>query len=393
MDILDWIVIVVVVAAAIHGLRLGAAVQVLSFAGALVGLVIGVALVGAAAPHVHTPFTRTFVSLLLLLLPCGIVWGIGRHLGVKLWGKLQGHSLAHIDAAAGAAIAVAGTLVFCWLVAAVLINSPVQAISSQIQNSAIIQGVSNVMPQIPSELASVERLLNENGFPIVLQTGSVAPVSLPSAAAVRSAVSADGSSTVQVTAYGCANGTIVEKGSGFVVAPGLVVTNAHVVAGSNHIVVTDEAGYHDATAIYFDPKYDLSVLRVANLMDRPVRLDPHYVTRGAKGAVLGFPLGLSTFRARPAGVLGLIDATGLDIYGNVYTTREMYEIQSLVEPGNSGGPLVEPNGLVIGVVFSRQASNSHIGYALASPGVIARVHRAERQPAGTEASTGACLSG
>jgi S1-C subfamily serine protease len=393
VDLLDWIVILLVIAAAIHGLRLGAAVQILSFAGALVGLVLGVVLVTAIAPHVHTNFTKTFVSLLLLILPCGIIGGVGRQLGAKLWGKIRGHALARLDAAAGAAIAMAGTLVFVWLLASVMVNSPVPTIASQIENSSIIQGVADLMPPIPQELSSIERLLSANGFPLVLtQIGPVTPVKLPSAATVRAAVERDGRSTVQISAFGCDSGLLVEKGSGFVVAAGLVVTNAHVVAGSNHIVVSDEAGYHDAVPILFDPKYDLAVLRVAQLSDPPLRLDPQYVPRGVRAVVLGYPLGRPTLNAQAAGVLSRMDATGYDIYGNALTTRWMYEVQSLVRQGNSGGPLVEPSGIVIGVVFSRQSDNDHIGYALASPGVLQRVLQADHEPAGFQVGTQNCLS-
>ncbi len=393
MDLLDWIIILLVVAAAIHGLRLGAAVQILSFAGAIVGLVIGVVLVSAIAPHLHTNFTKTFVSLLLLLLPCGIFGGVGRQLGARLWGKIRGHAIAHLDAAAGAAIAMAGTLVFVWILASVMVNSPVPTISSQIENSSIIEGVANVMPPIPQELSSIERLLSADGFPLVLtQIGPVTPVKLPPQATVRAAVEKVGMSTVQVTAFGCGAGLLVEKGSGFVVAPGLVVTNAHVVAGSNRVVVSDEAGYHNAYPVLFDPKYDIAVLRVSQLSDPPLHLDPTYVNRGVDAVVLGYPLGRPSLNAQPAGVLTRIDATGYDIYGNQLTTRWMYEIQSLVRQGNSGGPLVEPNGTVIGVVFSRQSDNDHIGYALASPGVLSRVVQAEHEPIGHHAGTQSCLS-
>ncbi|MHB1986398.1 MAG: MarP family serine protease [Acidimicrobiales bacterium] len=392
MDLLDWIVVLLVAGAAIHGLRLGAAVQVLSFVGALVGLVIGIVLVSAVTPHLHGQFTRSFVSLLLLLLPCGIVWGAGRQLGARAWGRLQGRKLAHLDAAAGAAIAMAGTLVFVWLLASVMVNSQVRSISSQIENSAIIRGVANVMPPVPAELASVEHLLGADGFPIpVLQPGSVAPVELPASHAVAAAVRVAGSSTVRVVAYGCDHGDLVEKGSGFVVARGLVVTNAHVVAGATHIVVADEVGDHNAVPILFDPEFDLAVLRVPGLSDHPLAIDPHYVGRGTGAAVLGYPGG-GPFNSRPAGVLGLLDAEGMDIYNKSTTVREIYQIQSIVRPGNSGGPLVEPDGLVIGVVFSRATDNPDLGYALASPGVLRRVVRAERELPGISVSTGSCTT-
>ncbi len=392
MNLLDWLIVVLVLLSALHGVRVGAAVQLLSFAGALLGLVVGVAVVSVVSPHIQATFARTFVSLLLLILPCGLLGGAGRQLGAKVWGRFQGRGMAKLDAGAGAAIAMVGTLMFVWILASVMVSSPVASISNEIENSAILENLSNLMPPIPSELVSIEKLLNrDNIFPIVLNSGTIAPVRLPGSALVRQAVARIGNSTVQVTAFGCDHGDLVEKGSGIVVAPGLVVTNAHVVAGSNHVVVTDAAGYHNAYPVLFDPRYDLSVLRVANLTDRAIRLDPSYVGRGTEAAVLGFPGGRPFLNAQPAGVRGLLDATGYDIYGNVLTTREMYEIESLVRPGNSGGPLVEADGVVIGIVFSRQSSNDHIGYALASPGVLKRVREAERRPVGSRSGTGTCL--
>lgn len=394
MDLLDWIVVLLVIAAAIHGLRLGAAVQILSFAGALGGLVIGVVLVSAITPHLHGEFTRSFVSLLLLLLPCGILWTIGRQIGAHLWGRMQGHSLRYLDSAAGAAIAMAGTLIFVWLLASMMVNSQVASISNQIENSTIIRGVSKMMPSVPTALVSVERLLGKDGFPLpVIEPGSVAPVKMPSSPLVAAAVRADGSSTVKVVSSGCDDGYVIDQGSGFAVSRDLVVTNAHVIAGGKHIVVTDQEGDYDAVPIEFDPEFDLAVLRVPGLDLRPLSIDPHYVTRGTDAAVLGYPrVGYSSpFNSQPAGVLALLDATGMDIYGNKLTTREIYEIQALVRQGNSGGPLVEPNGLVIGVVFSRATDNANLGYALASPSVLKRVQQAEHEPADERANTGSCL--
>ena len=108
--------------------------------------------------------------------------------------------------------------------------------------------------------------------------------------------------------------------------------------------------------------------------------------------MLGFPGG-GPFEADPAGVLGSFQATGLDIYGTRTTSRTVYELQGLVRPGNSGGPLVEPNGHVIGVVFSRSENHPDIGYALSTPGVVSRVHQAEAAPVDQVVGTGACISG
>jgi uncharacterized membrane protein required for colicin V production len=111
MDALDVILIIVVLGAAVHGLRLGAAVQVLSFAGGFLGIVLGIVLVVVVTPHVHGVFVRTFVALLLLFVPFTIMWGVGRQLGSKIWRRLRGHRIAAVDAGSGAVIAMGSTLV------------------------------------------------------------------------------------------------------------------------------------------------------------------------------------------------------------------------------------------------------------------------------------------
>jgi S1-C subfamily serine protease len=148
-----------------------------------------------------------------------------------------------------------------------------------------------------------------------------------------------------------------------------------------------------ATPILFDPNYDLAVLRVPDLTVPPLKIDSSYVGRGAKAVVLGYPDGQATLNAQPAGVLMRFDPESPNIYNTATTQREIYELQSLVRPGNSGGPLVEPDGEVIGVVFSRDSNDSHIGFALASPGVLQRVQKAEARRIGSSVGTGSCISG
>lgn len=392
MDALDVILIVVILAAGLHGLRLGAAVQVLSFVGALLGLIGGIALAEAVTPHLHSQFARTFGGLVLLLVPAVLVWGLGRQLGARLWRRMRGHKLAAVDAGSGAAVAMAGVLVVIWLLGSMLVSSQVKVVSSQIQRSGVMRAVSRVLPPMPEELGAVERLLGENGFPLpyfgLLQPAG--PVAMPSSGLVQQAVLSGYRSTVQVIALGCGN--LVQYGSGFVVAPGLVVTNAHVIAGTDQITVKDTVEEHPATPIFYDPRYDLAVLRVPTLDDPALHLDPSYVPRGTQGAVLGFPNG-GPFQAEAAGLLMRFDPLSSDIYGTASVQRQLYEIQSLVRPGNSGGPLVEANGTVIGVVFSRDSANDRIGFALTSPGVLSRVHSAEAVPPGHQAPTGACIAG
>jgi S1-C subfamily serine protease len=392
VDALDIILVVVVLGAAMHGLRLGAAIQVLSIAGGLIGLVLGIVLVFTVLPHLHGVFVRTFVSLLLLLVPASITWGLGRQLGARIWHTLRGTRIAAVDAGSGAVIAMAGVLVMIWLLASFLADSQVSVISSQIQNSRVVRFVSGVMPQFPSELANKACLLDQTGLPIpcIGLVTPVAPVAVAGRAQVRQAVDVAGRSTVQVVATGCGN--VVVEGTGFVVAPGLVVTNAHVVAGAGSVSENDGVQSEPATVVYFDPDYDLALLRVPNLTVPSLPLAGGYVARGTKAVVLGYPGG-GPFNAQAAGVLLRFDPLSPNIYDTASTQRQIYELRALVRPGNSGGPLVEPDGEVIGVVFSRDSTNTDIGFALASPGVLQRVRAAEQRPRGTRVGTGSCISG
>lgn len=392
MDALDAILIVLVIAAAVHGVRLGAAVQVLSFAGALAGVAIGVVLVLSISPHIHSQLPKTFTALLVLILPTAAMWGLGRQLGARAWKKLRGNRFEGVDAASGAVIAMVGTLVVVWILSSILVESQVGLVATQIQDSGLIRAVDGALPPVPNELASVERLFSEHGFPLAYLEvrPSAGPVSMPDQRQFDTAVRAAAASTVKILGTGCGN--VYQYGSGFVVAPGLVVTNAHVVAGTTRIDVIDQTEYHPATPVLFDPEFDLAVLRVPTLTDPALRVDSGYVGRGAKAAVLGYPGGHG-FTAVPAGVVLRFDPPAPDIYGNNGTQRQIYELQATVRPGNSGGPLVEPNGEVVGVVFSRDASNPNVGFALASPGVEARIQAAETEPANADVGTGHCISG
>jgi S1-C subfamily serine protease len=393
VDALDVVLLVIAALAAAHGLRVGAAVQLVSFAGFLAGLAIGVVLILLIEPHLSGQLVKTFVALILLVVPATVVGGAGRQLGFGAWQALRRVRFGAADSALGAVFAVAATMIVCWLFASILVNSAYQGVSNQIERSKIIQGVERVMPPVPDSFATVERYLSADGFPQVLVNvipGSLGAVTLPSATEVRSAVGAASASTVKVVAIGCG---LEQEGSGFVAhtsdGSDLVVTNAHVVAGTKSITVEAPDGTSaPATPVLFDPRFDLAVLRTSPLGEPALSIDPSYVERGASAVVLGYPGG-GSFTYRPAGVVARFAAEGRDIYDTALTVRTVYELRAIVRPGNSGGPLVSPSGQVLGVVFSRSASNPDVGFALASPGVLARVDTALEHPGnpGTESCT------
>ncbi len=268
MTVVDVVVLVIVALAAIQGLRLGAIVQVLSFGGFLVGLYLGARLASVTVRGVHTQSTRTFVALgtmVGLAILCGVT---GRVVGNLAFRHVHKGFFGSVDSVLGVVVAVTASLLIVWLLANTLINSSSLALNSSIDRSSIIRSLDSVLPPPPSVFSRVQSFLSSEGFPPVFAQpapASAGPVSVPADAQVQEAVDRAGASTVKIVGVGCGD---IQEGSGFVVGPGLVVTNAHVVAGIADPVVADRNGSHRTSVVSFDPSFDLAVLRVSGLMSR-----------------------------------------------------------------------------------------------------------------------------
>jgi S1-C subfamily serine protease len=394
VDALDIALIALCLAAAVHGARVGALAQIAEFIGVIGGFALGATLVLVICPHVSGTITKPVVAIALLVLPAALIGVGGRQLGIRLSRALRRFRVHILDEAVGALTAIASMLVVLWLFASVLVNSPLTSVSNEIEGSAVLRGVSRVMPPIPDAFSGVERYLATTGFPQVLANivpQSSAPVQLATESEVKLLARRDARSVVKVVAYGCGG---EREGSGFVVAGGLVVTNAHVIAGTSGIQVFAMNGRSSTgVPILFDQRFDLAVLRVSQPLRVPVlRVDNSLFPRGTVAVILGYPGG-GPLVAGSAGVISLFAAQGRDIYDQSLTVRNVYELEGTVLPGNSGGPLIAADGRVFGVVFSRSTSNANIGFALAAPGVLQRVDRArldERHE--TTVSTGSCIS-
>ncbi|MHB1569114.1 MAG: MarP family serine protease [Solirubrobacteraceae bacterium] len=393
MNWIDLVIVLVLAGAALHGWQRGAALQVLALAGFWLGLLVGV-LIAPPLARLVSGSARAIV-VIAVLLGCAVALGIaGELLGLRLSGFLARLHLGALDGALGVAASLIGTLLVVWLIGNVLAASRTLGLDRALAQSRIVRTLNRALPDIPTVFAQIESYLSERGLPIVfvnVPSELLPPAKVPADPAVRAAMAAAGNSTVKVTGPAC---SLVLQGSGFVAAPHLVVTNAHVVAGDRHPRVIDRAGVHAATPVLFDPRLDLAVLRVPGLEDRPLSIDPGLVARSTTGAALGYPEN-GGLHATAAAVNGLFAATGLDIYGRALVTREVYALNARIEAGNSGGPLVSTGtatlarGTVIGVVFARSTTEPGVGYALTTPDVESALRKAQR--VGTAVSTGSCL--
>jgi S1-C subfamily serine protease len=376
VDVLDIVLIVVVVAAAIHGLRLGALMQLLTFGGFLVGIGLGLLLAVLIASPIHQGDLRGVVTLLLVL-GTAIVFGVGgRVLGGWSHIAVRRRHLGGLDGVLGVVVAVVSVLLSAWLVANLMAQSRYTWLNAQIQQSDVLRAVQRVLPPAPAEIAKVQSFLDDTGFPSVFAQFAptpAGPVKLPTNSEAQAVGQRYSASMVKVLGQACG---YLQEGSGFVVGKGLVVTNAHVVAGESATRIQVGGATYAATPVLFDPGFDLAVLRTSAPLGPSLPLDPTGVGRGTKAVVIGYPED-GPLTVGPAGVASSLTAEGRDIYNQGTVVRNVYQVDADVEPGNSGGPLLTPAGTVIGVVFSRSTVYTGVGYALASPGVLQRVHSAE----------------
>jgi Trypsin-like peptidase domain/Colicin V production protein len=390
MSWVDIVIVVWVVLAAVRGRALGALTQVLGLVGFVVGLAIGAAIAVPVAARFHVGVARTGLI-------AGIVLGVAvlAAIGGNVLGKwanvaMRRLRLGSIDALAGAAVAALGALLSAWLVAGLFTQSSVNWLAGPIQRSAVLTAIDAVMPPVPAVVARAEAFLSTDVFPVAfaeVTQPTTTSVKVPSQAAADALARSATRSVLKVEASGgCGE---QRDGTSFVIAPGLVITDAHVVAGEPALRVVTTTGTRTAQLVVFDPKLDVAILRVPGLTSPSVRLVDATATVGTPGAIVGYPGG-GPQTSQPAGVAGALSAQGRDIYGGGLVTRPIYAVTADVRPGNSGSPLVVRGGAA-GMVFSRSLAQGNLGYAIRSSALGADLHLAERT-SGT-VGNGACTPG
>ena len=388
MDLADLIIVIFLLGALLRGAEVGSLKQIFSAGGFFGGLFLGAWLQPHFIHFAHSATSRSWLTLIITLGFALIFLACGEYIGTVLKSKLEHHRADYIDRGLGSLVAAISVFVTVWLGATILLSLPYAGLQTQLRGSKIVSSLDKNLPSAPNVIASVSRIIEPNGFPQVFSGIEPAPanpnVALPPLSSLATAIAHDQASVVKIEGEGC--GGIVE-GSGFVAAPGLIITNAHVVAGVAHSYVIDKNGQHATSVMWFDPNLDLAVLAVKDLAGQALTLDDSTAPNGTAAAVLGYPGG-GDFTPKPAAVLDEFTATGRNIYDQANTNRSVYEIKADVIPGNSGGPLVTRNGAVIGVVFAQSTAYNEVGYALTMQQVTSELHQAEKH--NQSVSTGAC---
>jgi S1-C subfamily serine protease len=385
MTTIDWVIVGFTVVLAFHGYVRGFVVGILSLVGfgvgALIGTRLGPLILSQGDRSPYAPLFGLGGALLAGGVLASGLEGVGRHARRVL--RFPGLRLA--DGILGAVLTGCLGLAIAWLVGAIALQSSgSDVLRRDIQRSAILRELNRLLPPSGPILNALARV-----DPLPAVSGPAATVPAPTEAILHSrGVAAAAPSVVRLLGNACGLGI---EGSGWIAGPGLVVTNAHVVAGESDTVV--QLGGHPpdlrAAPVVFDPHNDIAVLRVPGLAGRPLRLAPH-PRAGSAAAILGYPLD-GPFDREP-GRLGETQLTSTEnAYGQGPVLREISSLRGLVRPGNSGGPMVDRGGRVVATVFAaitNPPAGQQGGFAVPNSVVAAELAKARAQR-GTVGS-GAC---
>ncbi|MGK8524283.1 MarP family serine protease [Nocardia asteroides] len=373
---LDLAVLATLVVAAVLGWRRGAIVGLPGFAGALAGAILGAALAATTLGQLAPGAVRLLLVLTVII-------------GLITFGAVAGHRAgcaaraAVSDPAAQRADALFGCLAHALAVPLVvwLFTAPLES-ATLVRDSATVRTVDGVAPFWLSGLSEV--LTGP-----IMDAGLARPLAPPDPHITEGPMPAELRPSVlriQDLAPTCG---VRQSGSGFVIAPERVLTNAHVVAGAGKVSVDAAAGPLSATVVQFDPTMDIAVLAVPGLAAPALTVAPEPAGPGADAIALGYPRG-GSYTASATRVRSRAARQVRDIYRTGLGQREIYTLDGSIQHGNSGGPLVDRDGRVLGIVFGVDENDSNVGFATSLPEVLDRLDHAWRSDRPVD--TGPCAS-
>ncbi|GAA2964088.1 MULTISPECIES: MarP family serine protease [Streptomyces] len=377
MNVLDILLLVGAVWFAVIGYRQGFVVGILSVIGFLGGGLVAVYLLPVIWDRMtdgsEVSSTAAIVAVVIVIVCASVGQAFTTHLGNKLRRYITWSPARALDATGGALVNVVAMLLVAWLIGLLLAGTSLPTLGKAVRNSSVLLGVSRVMPdQASNWFRDFSSVLAQNGFPQVFSPFANEPiteVSPPDPALVGSPVAARAKkSIVKVVGMAPGCGKVLE-GTGFVFSDRRVMTNAHVVGGVDEptVQIGGEGRLYDAKVVLYDWRRDIAVLDVPDLDAKPLRFtdSDDDAKSGDSAIVAGFPEN-GAYDVRSARIRGRIDANGPDIYHRGTVRRDVYSLYATVRQGNSGGPLLTPDGKVYGVVFAKSLDDPDTGYALSA---------------------------
>jgi S1-C subfamily serine protease len=398
MNWVDVLVIVLALLAAISGARQGVVIALPALIGVIAGAVAGIRLAPLVVELVANPAAKVAfaVATVVFLVAMGETLGVwvGRRFKFAVKKRFNTDKLTGIDQTLGAIVQAVVVFVVAWLIAVPLTGvAALPGLAKAINNSTVLGAVDKAMPPAAEGLpADLRKLLDVSGFPSIVdpfQKTEINEIAPPDGSLQTSSVVQQlRGSVVKIrgTASSCSRAL---EGSGFVVAPQRVVTNAHVVAGTDETAVETSQGRLPARVVYFDPEVDIAVLAVPRLQAPALTMAPAVGRTGDSTIVLGYPLD-GPYTATAARIRSEITLQGPDIYDANTVHRDVFTVRAQVRSGNSGGPLVNPSGQVVGVVFGASVQDADTGFALTAKQVSPVIKEAPALSA--RVGTGSCAA-
>ncbi len=364
LTILDLALILMLLSYLVYGLRNGLMVTLGGIAGFVVGAIaafMAVPLVSGWVTDSGWRLTATVGAAVVLI---ALGHGLGTMIGRKVRHAVRIKPLHAVDRLIGGVVSVVVAALVMSMLAFSISSLGVPFVSQQLAESRVIRYIDNLTPTpVKSTMAQLRSTVIGDGIPKLIEgIGPVTPVPVPNESTDTPALNQAADSVLKIagTAFECGQN---QTGSGFVVSPGRVVTNAHVVAGvSQPVVEVPDGGALPGRVVYFDSQRDIAVLAVDGLQSSPLPLSAD-LAGGSPAAFAGYPHG-GPFQSKPATVQGISTILVPDIYGNNPSPAQVYRLAGDVQPGNSGGPLLTMQGQVAGLIFAKTTTDAALGFAL-----------------------------
>jgi S1-C subfamily serine protease len=389
LTVLDIALILTLLSYLIYGLRNGFLVTVGGLAGFAAGAVAAFLSVPLVSDFVKDSGWRltAIIGTAVLLVVLGNA--LGTMIGRSIRSAVRISPLRAMDRLIGGALNLIVSSLVMSMLAFSISALGVPFVSQQLAESKVIRFIDGLTPNpVKSTMAQLRSAVIGDGIPTLLEgIGQGQQVPVPNASTDTPALNKAAGSVLKIagTAFQCGQN---QTGTGFVVSPGRVVTNAHVVAGvSQPVVEVPGGGAMPGRVVYFDSKRDLAVLAVDGLSAAALPLSPD-LPAGTAAAFAGYPHG-GPYQSKPATVQGISTVLVPDIYGHNPVPDEVYKLAGDVQPGNSGGPLLTTSGEVAGVIFAKTTSNAALGFAI--PMVDLRPVAAEAPGLSSPVSSGQCI--
>jgi len=394
MNVLDWALVVLVLAYALSGYWQGFVTGAFATAGLLVGGLFGVWLAPVALGNASPSLLVSLGALFIVILAASLGQGLFQYVGARLRDKITWQPVRAIDAVGGAALSAAAVLLVAWALGVAISGSAISGITPVVRSSTVLAKVNSVLPQSAGGvLQAFNNVVGTTFFPRYLEPFAPEQITAVPAGDKRLLRDPDvtraAASILKIRgANDCGRGV---EGSGFLYrtsgdAPVRLMTNAHVVAGVDDPEVEIGNDAVPAQVVYYNPDLDIAVLALDSAGRPPLSFDTGVQAKTAV-AILGYPQD-GPFDVQTGRIRSVQRLRSPDIYGNGAVIRQVFSLRGLVRPGNSGGPILTSGGDVAGVVFAASVTDSDTGYALTAQAVAASATAGEQSD--EQVDTGGC---